>query len=114
MTAAAQRAGLRPATVSRLCTGKTDLARAEFKSVLVLARLAGCAIDDLLLPTEKVEEEHLDAFIDRWAASGAGTYEVGGPRSDQPFDVETAVAAVKALPRVRVDAPSPPLLKPIY
>ncbi|HET9016560.1 MAG TPA: hypothetical protein VFN57_13255 [Thermomicrobiaceae bacterium] len=49
LTAAARGAGLRPATVSDLCTGKIPLGRAQVRTLVALADLAGCTLDDLVL-----------------------------------------------------------------
>lgn len=49
LTVAAQSVGLRPATVSNLCTGKIPLARAEVRTLVALASLAGCTLDELVL-----------------------------------------------------------------
>ena len=49
LTAAAKQAGLRPATVSNLCTGKIPVGRAEVRTLVALAELAGCGLDDLLI-----------------------------------------------------------------
>ena len=49
LTAAARSAGLRPATVSDLCTGKIPVARAEIRTLAALADLAGCSLDELVL-----------------------------------------------------------------
>lgn len=49
LTAAAKSVGLRPATVSDLCTGKVPVGRAEVRTVAALALLAGCTLDELIL-----------------------------------------------------------------
>lgn len=49
LTTAAKNAGMRPATVSNLCTGKIDLGKAEVKTLVGLAELANCKIDDLII-----------------------------------------------------------------
>jgi F-type H+/Na+-transporting ATPase subunit beta len=49
LTAAARTVGLRPATVSNLCTGKIPVARAEVRTLVALASLAGCSLDELIL-----------------------------------------------------------------
>lgn len=53
LTTAAKNAGMRPATVSNLCTGKIDLGKAEVKTLVGLAELANCKIDDLIIRGEK-------------------------------------------------------------
>jgi F-type H+-transporting ATPase subunit beta len=55
LTVAAAAIGLRPATVSNLCTGKIPLARAEVKTLVALADLAECSIDELIIRGGKVE-----------------------------------------------------------
>ena len=47
--------GLRPATVSNLCTGKIPVGRAEVRTIAVLASLAKCSLDELILRGESVE-----------------------------------------------------------
>ncbi|GGA67814.1 ATP synthase beta subunit C-terminal domain-containing protein [Ornithinibacillus halotolerans] len=49
LTVAAKEKGLRPATVSNLCTGKTPVGRAELRTIVALAELAECKIDDLII-----------------------------------------------------------------
>ncbi|WP_282940319.1 hypothetical protein [Paenibacillus sp. RC67] len=49
LTTAARTAGLRPATVSNLCTGKTPVGKAEVKTLVILASLAGCSLDELII-----------------------------------------------------------------
>jgi F-type H+-transporting ATPase subunit beta len=49
LTVAARSVGLRAATVSDLCTGKIPVARAEVRTVVALASLAGCSLDELIL-----------------------------------------------------------------
>lgn len=49
LTVAARSAGLRPATVSNLCTGKIPVGRAEVRTLAALAELAGCTMDELIL-----------------------------------------------------------------
>ncbi|WP_367579278.1 hypothetical protein [Shouchella patagoniensis] len=55
LTKAAKSVGLRPATVSNLCTGKIPIARAEVKTLVLLASLAKCSIDELILYKNDVE-----------------------------------------------------------
>lgn len=49
LTVAAKSVGLRPATVSNLCTGQIPIGRAEVRTLAALAHLAGCTLDELLL-----------------------------------------------------------------
>ncbi|WP_195573925.1 hypothetical protein [Paenibacillus sp. 1001270B_150601_E10] len=49
LTTAARSAGLRAATVSNLCTGKIPIGRAEVKTLVALATLAGCSLDELII-----------------------------------------------------------------
>ncbi|MCE5170033.1 hypothetical protein LQV63_12000 [Paenibacillus profundus] len=49
LTVAAKAAGLRPATVSNLCTGKIPVGRAEVRTLVTLAALAGCTLDELII-----------------------------------------------------------------
>jgi F-type H+-transporting ATPase subunit beta len=51
LSAAARSVGLRPATISDLCTGKIPIGRAEVKTLVGLAALAGCSLDELILRT---------------------------------------------------------------
>ncbi|MFD1851940.1 hypothetical protein [Oceanobacillus bengalensis] len=55
LTSAARQVGLRPATVSNLCTGKIPVGRAEVRTLVALASLADCCLDDLIIRGEKVE-----------------------------------------------------------
>jgi F-type H+-transporting ATPase subunit beta len=49
LSAAARSIGLRPATVSDLCTGKIALGRAEVRTLVGLSVLASCSLDDLVV-----------------------------------------------------------------
>ncbi|MGF7014384.1 hypothetical protein [Ornithinibacillus bavariensis] len=55
LTIAAKEKGLRPATVSNLCTGKTPLERAEVRTLVALAELAECKVDDLIIRGNNVQ-----------------------------------------------------------
>lgn len=55
LTSAARSVGLRPATVSNLSTGKIPVGRAEVRTIVALAELAGCTLDELILRGESVE-----------------------------------------------------------
>lgn len=55
LTSAAKSVGLRPATVSNLCTGKIPVGRAEVRTIIALAELAECSLDDLIVRGEKVD-----------------------------------------------------------
>lgn len=55
LTSAARQVGLRPATVSNLCTGKISVGRAEVRTLVALASLADCSLDDLIIRGEKIE-----------------------------------------------------------
>jgi F-type H+/Na+-transporting ATPase subunit beta len=55
ITSAAKAVGLRPATVSNLCTGKIPVGRAEVRTLAILAELAGCTIDELLIKGARME-----------------------------------------------------------
>ncbi|MGM7683440.1 ATP synthase beta subunit C-terminal domain-containing protein [Cytobacillus sp. Hm23] len=54
LTSAAKSVGLRPATVSNLCTGKIPVGRSEVRTLVALASLAECSLDELILRGEKV------------------------------------------------------------
>ncbi|MED3574628.1 hypothetical protein [Cytobacillus praedii] len=55
LTTAAKSVGLRPATVSNLCTGKIPVGRSEVRTLVALASLAECSLDELIIRGEKVE-----------------------------------------------------------
>ncbi|MDP4084168.1 MAG: hypothetical protein Q8934_06085 [Bacillota bacterium] len=55
LTSAAKSIGLRPATVSNLCTGKIPVGRSEVRTLVALASLAQCSLDELILRGETVE-----------------------------------------------------------
>jgi F-type H+/Na+-transporting ATPase subunit beta len=55
LTSAAKSVGLRPATVSNLCTGKIPIGRSEVRTLVALATLAQCSLDELILRGESVE-----------------------------------------------------------
>lgn len=54
LTTAARSIGIRPATVSNLCTGKIDLGKAEVRTLVGLATLANCTVDELIIRGEKL------------------------------------------------------------
>ena len=54
LTTAAKSIGIRPATVSNLCTGKIDLGKAEVRTLVGLASLANCSVDELIIRGEKL------------------------------------------------------------
>jgi F-type H+/Na+-transporting ATPase subunit beta len=54
LTSAAKTVGLRPATVSNLCTGKISVGRAEVKTMVTLANLANCTLDELIIQGGKL------------------------------------------------------------
>lgn len=54
LTTAAKSIGIRPATVSNLCTGKIDLGKAEVRTLVGLASLANCKVDELIIRGEKL------------------------------------------------------------
>lgn len=55
LTSAAKAVGLRPATVSNLCTGKISLGKSEVRTLVALADLAKCSLDELIIRGEKIE-----------------------------------------------------------
>ncbi|KIL37653.1 ATP synthase subunit B [Cohnella kolymensis] len=55
LTSAARSVGLRSATVSNLCTGKIPVGRAEVRTLVALASLAKCSLDELILIGEEIE-----------------------------------------------------------
>ncbi|ARI75871.1 ATP synthase beta subunit C-terminal domain-containing protein [Halobacillus mangrovi] len=55
LTKAAKSVGLRPATVSNLCTGKISVGRTEVRTLVALANLAGCSLDELIIQGERYE-----------------------------------------------------------
>ncbi|WP_442602827.1 ATP synthase beta subunit C-terminal domain-containing protein [Paenibacillus sp. KN14-4R] len=55
LTSAARSVGLRAATVSNLCTGKIPVGRAEVRTLVSLASLANCSLDELILIGERIE-----------------------------------------------------------
>ncbi|TXK84196.1 hypothetical protein [Paenibacillus sp. N3.4] len=55
LTSAARSVGLRSATVSNLCTGKIPVSRAEVRTLVALASLARCSLDELILFGERFE-----------------------------------------------------------
>ncbi|WP_430788981.1 hypothetical protein VBD025_02475 [Virgibacillus flavescens] len=55
LTSAAKSVGLRPATVSNLCTGKIPVGRSEVRTLVALATLAECSLDELIIRGETVD-----------------------------------------------------------
>lgn len=54
LTSAARSVGLRPATVSNLCTGKIPVGRSEVRTLVALATLAKCSLDELVIRNEPI------------------------------------------------------------
>jgi hypothetical protein len=85
LTAAARGAGVRVATLSDLVNGRTPLAQARVGTLVILAALAGCTVDDLVKvepPAETLTEARPDfqAMFDDWLSAAQeleGSYEVG-------------------------------------
>lgn len=111
LTAAARAAGLRVATVSNLLTGRTDPGRAETRTLHILARLAHCRMDDLLLEPSPEPAPRLGYadLVHQWAGAAHGVRRVHGPRVDEPLPETDGVAFVRALPEAKVTGrrPSP-------
>ncbi len=55
LSAAAREVGLRPATVSDLCNGRIPLGRAEVRTLALLAQMANCSLDELVIRGGGVE-----------------------------------------------------------
>lgn len=55
LTTACKSVGLRPATVSNLCTGKIPVGRSEVRTIVALAELAECSLDELIIRGESLE-----------------------------------------------------------
>ncbi|MFQ3545323.1 hypothetical protein Q7A53_14665 [Halobacillus rhizosphaerae] len=55
LTSAAKSVGLRPATVSNLCNGKISIGRTEVRTLVALATLAECGLDELIIRGERFE-----------------------------------------------------------
>ncbi|MGP4059350.1 ATP synthase beta subunit C-terminal domain-containing protein [Halobacillus sp. H74] len=55
LTKSARTVGLRPATVSNLCNGKISLGRTEVRTLVALASLAECSLDELIIRGERFE-----------------------------------------------------------
>lgn len=77
LTAAAPSVGLRPATVSDLTTGKISVGRAEVRTLVALASLAECTLDELVVragPASMVETglKTIDLFAPLVRGGAAG------------------------------------------
>jgi F-type H+-transporting ATPase subunit beta len=55
LTTMAKSVGLRAATVSNLCTGKTPIGKAEVGTLVTLAKLAGCSLDELIIQKDNIK-----------------------------------------------------------
>ena len=104
LTVAAVAAGLRAATVSNLCTGRTDPGRAEVRTLRVLADLAHCRIDDLLMVEAPAETAGYADLVGRWAQGASGTRRIHGTRVEAPLPESEGIALIRALPPVEVPA----------
>lgn len=106
LTQAARRAGLRVATISNLCTGKTRVEHAEVGTLVALAELAGCRLDDLLVRTSPQAESFAET-LHRWAELQEGSWVLDGPQVEQALP-EERLALLKRLPRTRTSKPAGP------
>jgi hypothetical protein len=104
LTAAAAAAGLRAATVSNLCTGRTNPGRAEVRTLRVLADLAHCRIDDLLIAEAPAEAAGYADLVGRWAQAASGTRHVHGAQVQTSHPETDGVAFIRALPPAEVPA----------
>lgn len=52
--------GLKPATVSNLCTEKTPIGNAEVRTLVTLVQLVGCTLDKLIIYRDGTRYEALE------------------------------------------------------
>lgn len=72
ITRAAKEAGVRPGAVFELMSGKTTLYRAHVGTLLAIAEMANCGLDDLVVREPQIGVEDFATSIASWAEAAGG------------------------------------------
>jgi transcriptional regulator with XRE-family HTH domain len=96
----ARSVGMRPATLSDLCNGKTNVEHMEVGTLLKVAKLTGVRIDELLISEANVEESFAET-IARWSSSVPfESMDLGAPDIADPLPESERLAIFRSLPAV--------------
>src|SRR5713226_8962375 len=97
---AARSVGMRPATLSDLCNGKTNLEHMEVGTLLKVAALTGTGLDDLVVPVNPREETFAETIL-RWSSAfPSETLDLGEPNLADPTPGAERLAYFRSLPEV--------------
>src|SRR6266567_1342028 len=81
----ARSVGMRPATLSDLCNGKTNLQHMEVGTLLKVATLTGVRLDELVVP-ESSDDETFAETIGRWSTTvPSESLDLGAPDIAEPL-----------------------------
>lgn len=105
---AARSVGLRPATLSDLCNGKTRIEHVEVGTLMQIARLVHCTLDELVTATPPQEESFAET-VARWSAAATDVRgDLGAPQVADPLAESERLAMIERFPAAMVvDAGSP-------
>ena len=103
---AARAMGVREATLHDLISGKTGVEKARVGTIVELADLIGCEVDDLLVREPAHHESFAESML-RWVQAGDGTRTIRGVRVENPAPESERIASLKSLPDSRVNPSTP-------
>lgn len=109
LSKAARGAGIRSATIFDLYRGKTRIEHAEVRTLKVLADLAGCTMDELVISQPEPQETFAES-LRRWAAIPEGSVPLAEAQAEAAANEDEDIALLKRLPRSRergVASPKP-------
>jgi F-type H+-transporting ATPase subunit beta len=97
----ARSVGMRPATLSDLCNGKTNVEHMEVGTLLKVAELTGVRLDELVV-LESSGEETFAETIGRWSSTiPVETLDLGAPDIAEPLPESDRLALFRSLPAVQ-------------
>jgi hypothetical protein len=99
ITRAAEEAGVRPAAVFELMSGKTMLDRAHVGTLMAIAEMAHCGLDELVVRELEMEVEDFATSIASWtAAAGVVKRRLNPGAAEVIRTPEDRVARMKRFP----------------
>jgi hypothetical protein len=102
ITRAARAVGLRAATLLDLCNGKTKIEHVEVGTLVRVAQIAHCTLDELVIASPP-QEESFAATVARWGESTTGIrHSLGAPQVADPLSEGERLATIAALPAATV------------
>jgi hypothetical protein len=107
IAAAARRVGLRSATISDLYTGKTKIEHAQVGTLVALAKLADCRLDELIISAPDRHETFAESLVS-WSQAPEGSYTMTGPQSEKAAPERQGRSMLKRLPKARSTGPASP------